>query len=150
MHSPAGDYLLFTEVFARTGGRRVSRLRGNSVLCTPRGETFILNISGDFRKPPGFTANVDGLPLYLSISQNLNFLQTNQETRLRFELAGAWQGPDLIMDDRGTLARAFNPDATLYSGDLRKRPPPGAPLRVTIHEGSRSDFDAACSAAKRR
>jgi hypothetical protein len=27
MHSPGGDYLLFTQVFARTGGRRVSRLR---------------------------------------------------------------------------------------------------------------------------
>jgi hypothetical protein len=109
VHSPAGDYLLFTQVFARTGGRRVSRLRGSAVLCTPRGQTYSLTIYGDFRKRPGLTTNVDGLPLYLSISQNLNFLQTNQDTRLRFELEGAWQGPDLVTDDRGTLPAPSTP-----------------------------------------
>jgi hypothetical protein len=149
MHSPGGDYLLFTQVFARTGGRRVSRLRGSAVLCPPRGQSYSLTIYGDFRKQPGLTANVDGLPLYLSISENLNFLQTNRDTRLRFELDGAWQGPDLVMDDRGTLARAFNPDGTLYSGEPHKRPPPGPPIPITLHEGSRSNFDATCSAIHR-
>jgi hypothetical protein len=33
-------------------------------------------------------------------------------------------------------------------GDPHKRPPAGAPLPLTLHPGSRSDFDSACAAAK--
>ena len=149
-HSSAGDYLLFTQIVTRLGGRRVSHLRGTAVLCSPRGQTYSLRILGDFRKRPDFTLDVDGIPLYLSIAENLNFLQTNQNTRLGFELDGAWHGADLVTDDRRTLARAFNPDGTLYTGDPQKRPPAGQPLQLTLREGSRSDFDAACAALKPR
>jgi hypothetical protein len=47
------------------------------------------------------------------------------------------------------MARAFNPDGTAYMGDPHKRPAAGAPVQLTLHAGSRSDFDAACAAAKR-
>jgi hypothetical protein len=148
MHSPAGDYVLFAQIVPRPGGRRVSHLRGTAFLCTPRGEIYNLQITGDFDKQPLFTSNVDGLHLYLAIQQKLNFLATNRGTRLRFQIDGAWEGPELVTTDKGSLARAFNPDATLYTADPNKRPPAGQPLSLTLKEGSRADFDSACAAIK--
>jgi hypothetical protein len=82
------------------------------------------------------------------LSEPLNFLGTNRDSRLSFSFYGAWHNPDLALDDRGSMARAFNPDGTVYVGDPHKRPAAGAPLQLTLHRGSRSDFDSACAAAK--
>ncbi|MGC2698441.1 MAG: hypothetical protein WA738_21850 [Candidatus Angelobacter sp.] len=38
--------------------------------------------------------------------------------------------------------------STLYIGNFKNRPDIRETVPVTLHEGSRSDFDAACAAAK--
>jgi hypothetical protein len=151
MHSPAGDYVVFVEMSPRPSGSRILYLPsvgGTGAVCTPRGQTFRLRLRGGFHRRLGSSRDTNGEEMSLSLSQNLNMLQTNRDTLLRFSLQGIWRNPDLVMDDRGTIARAFNPDGTLYAGDPGKRPPAGAPLQITLQEGSRSDFDSACAAAK--
>jgi hypothetical protein len=148
MHSSAGDYLVFVWMQPGRGGRsRTPSVGGSGVVCTPRGETYSLRLTGGFQQRVGL--ETDGQPMSLFLAQYLNFLGTNQDSRLKFSLYGAWHNPELVLDDRGTVARAFNPDGTLYTGDPHKRPEPGTPLQLTLHAGSRSDFNAACAAAKR-
>jgi hypothetical protein len=149
MHSPAGDYIVFVRMQpARRGSWGMpASISGSGVVCTPRGESFSLRVTGGFlRRRIGL--HTDGEPFTISLSQRLYFLQTN--SRLSLSFYGAWHHPDLILDDRGSVSRAFNPDGTLYTGDPAKRPPAGESLPLTLHPGSRSDFDAACSAAKHR
>jgi hypothetical protein len=148
-HSPAGDYIVFVHMQpARRGSWGMpASVSGSGAVCTPRGESFSLRVTGGFHNRR-IGRDTDGEPFTISLSQRLNFLQTNSDTRLRFSLQGACHNPDLVLDDRGSVARAFNSDGTLYTGDPHKRPEPGAPLQVTLHPGSRSDFDAACSTAK--
>ncbi len=146
MHTPAGDYLVFVYLQPRSSRGRSTSIGGSGAVCTPRGETFNLRLTGGFHQRVG--RDTDGQQISLFLAQNLNFLGTNQDSRLKFSLYGAWHNPDLVVDDHGTVARAFNPDGTLYTGDPHKRPGPGAPLQLTLHQGSRSDFNAACAAAR--
>jgi hypothetical protein len=150
MHSAAGDYVLFVQMFPTSGGRRNSlsgpSVRGSGIVCTPRGGRYSLRLTGNFLHNIGLDTN--GQQLYLYLSQQLNFLNTNRDTRLRISFSGAWQSLDLVLDDRGTISRAFNSDGTLYTADPRKRPAASETLQVTLHLGTRTAFDSACTAAK--
>jgi hypothetical protein len=66
------------------------------------------------------------------------------------ELHGRWQIPDLVMDDHGTLAREFMPDGTLYYGSGKKPPTSREPIRITLKEGSKSEYASACAEAQRK
>ena len=119
---PGGTYRLyvwFAPWRSRTRYRPEAAVEGYSTLCTPRGERFNLTLRGGapsrpwlhmddqpfhfrvWRRPPGggVTADLVGPP--------------------RLEFAGRWQGPNLVMDDQGSVGRAFNPDATLNPRALR-------------------------------
>jgi hypothetical protein len=151
-HSPAGDYIVFVQMQpARRGSWGMpNSISGSGAVCTPRGESFSnLRVSGGFLNRR-IGVNTDEEPFTLSLGERLNFLGTNQGSRLGFSFYGAWHNPDLVLDDRGSMARAFNPDGTIYVGDPHKRPAAGTPLQLTLHPGSRSDFDSACAAAKHR
>jgi hypothetical protein len=149
MQSPAGDYLVYVQIKpARRGSPMMpASVSGGGAVCTPRGESFSLRVSGGFLNRR-IGVNTDGEPFTLSLGERPNFLGTNQGSRLGFAFYGAWHNPDLVLDDRGSMARAFNPDGTAYTGDPHKRPAAGTPLQLTLHPGSRSDFDSACAAAK--
>jgi hypothetical protein len=152
IHAAPGDYVVFMEMFPTSSGIHTTlsgpSVKGSGMLCSPHGEKYNLRLSGGFSKK-GIGIQTDGQPFSISLSEPLNFLAANRDTRLSVGFHGAWKNPDLVLDDRGSIARYFNPDGTLYSGDPRKHPAPGQPLMLTLHEGSRSDFNAACAAAKR-
>ena len=127
-------------------------VQGSGAVCTPHGETYSgLRLTGGFANR-GIGVNTDGQPFSVGLSERLNFLGTNSRTRLSVAFHGEWHNPDLIMDERGSFRSDFNPDGTMYTGDPSKRPNHGPPIAVTIHEGRRSDFNAACVAlaAKKR
>jgi hypothetical protein len=156
MQAPEGDYVVFVRISppARQG-RTAFRLGGPSVggsgaVCSPHGEMYdSLRLTGGFlRKAIG--VNTDGEQVDLGLSQRLNFLGTNSDTRLSLGFRGAWHNPDLVLDDRGSLRRMFNVDGTFYVGDPHKRPQPGKPLPLKLQEGSRAAFEDACAAARRR
>jgi len=47
---------------------------------------------------------------------------------------GRWQNPNLVVDDGGTLTRAFLPDNTVYHGPSSRQPQPRETLSLTLHE----------------
>src|SRR6266852_8113045 len=54
MHSPAGDYLVFVQMQPRSSGRsRTPSVGGSDAVCTPRGETFRLRLTGGFQQRVG-------------------------------------------------------------------------------------------------
>ncbi len=153
VHSPDGDYVVFMRMFPRTRGRGTylsgPSVQGSGAVCSPQGETYPLRLTGGFLNRR-IGVNTDGEAMNLYLAERLNFLGTNGSTRLSVSFHGAWHNPDLVLDERGSFSSAFNPDGTLYSGDPRKRRQHGTPLPLTLREGSRGDFDAACAAARNR
>jgi hypothetical protein len=147
IHSTAGDYVLFVRLEPRTGTRGIAHVGGAGVLCTPRGQTFNLTLGGDFEKHMG--ASTEGKHVYLYLHKRGGFFySTASDSRPSLEFHGAWHNPDMVLDDHGSLSRAFKPDGTLY--DLHKGPAARETLTLTLHEGSRSEFDAACKTASGR
>jgi hypothetical protein len=149
IHASAGDYLLFVSMSPSPGTRGVAHVTGNGILCTPRGETFPLRLGADFERNMG--ASTDGKRVYMYLHKRPPVISRSAgDTRPGLEFHGAWHNPDMVLDDKGTLNREFMADGSLYNGDLHKQPGAHGPLPVTIKEGTRAEFDAACKVAKVR
>jgi hypothetical protein len=69
------------------------------------------------------------------------------DARPSLELRGHWQNPNLVMDDNGSISRAFEPDGRVYQGHDRNRPYKAEIVPVTLTGGTSSQFEAACAAA---
>ena len=69
--------------------------------------------------------------------------------RPELELRGHWSNPDLVLDDHSSLQRNFDHDARLFPNG-KNRPYLGEVSTVTLKEGGKSDFEAACAAVKTR
>lgn len=176
-NSAGGDYAVYVYFYPQS--RRYSGLRsvtGSAMLCTPRGEKFSLNLGGDFgqtgngapggrgvRTPGQNSASGSGFHLPGALGRDLNgksasFFMYNRtarhilsggNTRPDLELRGRWSNPDLLLDDHGSIARNFDHNAILFP-DGKNRPYLGEVSTITVHEGSTSDFEAACAAVKSR
>ncbi len=148
--SAAGEYVVFVQMWPTPGGRtgRPS-VTGSAELCTPRGEHFSLRLGGGMmNKHVGLDS--DGQPMHLYMYRRSWLSGSfNTERRPRLELQGRWRNPDLVMDDRGSLSRAFLPDGRLYLGPPSRQPAARETLPVTLRSGSRSDFELACEASRR-
>jgi hypothetical protein len=149
MHSntAGGDYVIRISIYPKTA-RHVgyTHVKGTAWLCTPRGEKFYLNLSGDFQKD--LRLNTDGKTAsFYMYNQGIKSLGTGQH-RPNLELQGKWKNPDLVLDDHGSIARNFASDGSLYPPKSPARPNLAEVLPVTLHEGSNSEFEAACKAVK--
>lgn len=147
LHSnSAGDYALYVSITPATGGRgtyrAVPHIRGQGLLCTPRGERYRLRVGGDFGKTSG--ADLQGKTAYLYA---YNYSVFSGSTRPSLEFHGKWNNPDLVLDDHGSLTRSFDPGGVLVTNS-HMRPYIQEVVPLTLHEGSRVDFDAACAALK--
>jgi hypothetical protein len=71
--------------------------------------------------------------------------ERNSNSKLFFLLYGWWQGTELVLEDRGTLAHFFKISAE-NSSPLR---PPGTPknAQITLHYGEKDQFEALCPLA---
>jgi hypothetical protein len=147
--STAGDFVLLLSMVpgtpARHGGPQV---KGNAVLCTQRGEKYDLTISGEFENH--FGLDFQGKKVWLGMSSS-SFAARNfgGDRRPKLHLQGKWDNPNLVMDDWGSLSHAFEPDGSLYKGDFKNRPNSRETVPITLNEGSKTDFEAACKAVKR-
>ncbi|MGZ4845774.1 MAG: hypothetical protein ACXV75_13785 [Candidatus Angelobacter sp.] len=144
MHSKlAGDYALFVNFSPKTGrGLGLTHVSGNAYLCTPRGEKFNLRLGGDFEKHSGI--DLQGKSAYLYMN---NYTVLSSSTAPSLEFRGRWNNPDLVLDDGGSLTRAFDPGGKLVT-NRHMRPYVQEVVPLTLHEGSRADFNAACAALK--
>lgn len=144
MHSKlAGDYALFVTFTPKTGrSLGLTHVSGNAVICTPRGEQYKLRLGGDFGKPSG--TDLQGRSAYLYMN---NYTVFSSSTAPSLEFRGKWNNPDLVLDDHGSIIRAFDPGGTLVTNH-HMRPYVQEVVPLTLHEGSRADFQAACAALK--
>jgi hypothetical protein len=149
IHSPAeGDYLVYVYLYPTPARRPGSGTGGVSVtgsgeVCSPRGVVTKLTLGGGMDR--GVWSDADGrrIHLYLHRRDIFNY-SFNTDRRPRFDLYGEWHYPLLEADDRGTVSQAFNADGSVNLGrDARVR----WTSHVTLHEGSHSEFAAACGAA---
>jgi uncharacterized membrane protein YqaE (UPF0057 family) len=156
IHAPEGDYVVLMLLTAprryRGSGMYLSgpSIGGSGAVCSPHGELYdSLRVSGTFVRK-GIGTNTDGEPVSLGLAQRLNFLGSNGSTRLDLSFRGAWKNPDLVLEDTGSIERVFLPNGERYqSGGAQKRRASPESLKLTLHEGSRSEFKAACAMAAR-
>jgi hypothetical protein len=145
IHSAAGgNYYLFVNFTPTTPGYHKSPLGGTGYLCTPRGEKFRLHFGGDMPRSHG--ADLRGVPIHLYLFNWPLFAQLSADRRPSFDLYGTFGNSELIMDDRGSLARAFRPDGTL-AGPRDHRPWTQPSSRVRLEEDSSLHFNPSCPAA---
>jgi hypothetical protein len=150
MHSntAGGDYVIRISIYPKTA-RHVgyTHVRGSAWLCTPRGESFYMNLSGDFQKD--LRLNTDGKTASFSMYNYGIKSKFTADHRPRLALQGKWKNPDLVLDDQGSIARNFTADGSLYPPKSPARPNMAEVLPVTLHEGSNSDFETACKAVEK-
>jgi hypothetical protein len=113
MHSSAagGNYFLLVRFEPTVPGYRKSPITGNAFLCTPKGEKFRLRFGGGM--PSSHGTDLRGVPIHLYF-YGWPGLQLSPDRRPSFDLYGTFGDSELIMEDRGSLARAFRSDGTLY------------------------------------
>jgi hypothetical protein len=147
-NTAGGDYVIRISIYPKTA-RHVgyTHVRGSAWLCTPRGESFYMNLSGDFQKD--LRLNTDGKTATFSMYNYGIKSKFTADHRPRLALQGKWKNPDLVLDDQGSIARNFAADGSLYPPKSPARPNTAEVLPVTLREGSNSDFEAACKAVEK-
>jgi hypothetical protein len=148
LHAHSGDYVLSIWMAPAPAGRtfNLPHFRGYGYLCTPRGERYVLRLSADMQQHPGIDTN--GLAMDIDMYQRRWNYSWTLEGRPRLALRGRWRNPDLVMDDRGSLSRAFLPDGTVYLGPVRNQPLARETLTIVLHQTPWSAWFEDCRAGK--
>jgi len=146
LHAKSGDFPVFIYMYPAPGGRLgYPSVSGTATVCTPRGERHQLQLAGGFlTKHIGL--RTDGQPMSIHLHYRPRWSGFNLERRPRLEFRGTWHDPDLVMDDEGSLASAFQTDGHAYLGPERNQPSRGEKLPITFSPGDRADSNAACRA----
>jgi hypothetical protein len=152
MHSKnAGDYFLYVEIYPQTRNMQTTFphtfVTGKGHLCTPKGQRFDLNLSGEM--PPHIYLNTVGQPIRVGMYNWREVLPLGQQSRPSFSLWGRWGAGEIVADDRNTLSQAFMPDATLRPNGSHVLSSETEDVRITLHEGSYSNWESACGTAKK-
>lgn len=147
MHSKtSGDYAIYITISPSFGrGHSYTDITGKGALCTQRGDFYRLSMAGSFEEGSGADLQGRTATIY---PHNYNPKHTGHNDP-SLEFRGKWNNPDLLLDDQGSIDRAFDSDGSLAKtnqvhSDKQER------VLLTLHEGSRSDFDTACAALQKR
>jgi hypothetical protein len=144
-HSTTGaTYGLFIEVSPDMphSGRHTavgprSNLRGAAKICTPQGDVYPLTVSGSLKKA---WLDVEGKPVTFYFHS-----LKNADPKLNFELLGAWQGQELVLDDRGNMAMSFASDGRA-KGYLKGTNSPAEVTSGKLHYATENEFNSVCEA----
>ncbi|MCU1249636.1 MAG: hypothetical protein JWQ49_2665 [Edaphobacter sp.] len=114
------------------GLRPTGGIQGNALLCTSRGVTQYLNLSGTIY---GGWRSTDGALMEFRLLERRTahdaFAGGNK--RGYFDLFGYWHGPQLRMDDRGEWSKKIRSGLRVEHAS------------VSLEWGGKADFDAACA-----
>lgn len=150
-HTKNGDYLVWVQFEPTPRGSGMyleSNLTGQAYVCTPRGERLPMHLGGGMPRHLHLSTNGESIHLYMDYWP----LWTGEfinDHRPNLQFRGHWQNPNIVMDDHGSIANAFEPDGTVYRGHSPTRPYSTVGVPITLVEGPRSDFDRACAAMRR-
>lgn len=112
-------YLGFYPAIRRKAAVAVATVRGWGWVCAPAGQAYPVTVRGGTEAPVGRDANAVAFDLYTDGDKALAGIVASGPPPPRLDFTGRFEGPDLVMDDRGTLATAF-----LADGSLNPRPGP--------------------------
>ena len=146
-NSGGGDYVLYVWFWPDHGKlRQLVYVQGRALVCTPRGERFNLTLGGTFAKPDGGWRGSDlngKTASFYMFNRTAKHIFSGASPRPELKLRGKWNNPDLVLDDDSSIQRNFDHDARL-NPDGKNRPYLGEVSPVMLHEGNKSDFEAAC------
>jgi hypothetical protein len=137
------SYGLFLEVNLYMRPRRhstttgIKNLTGSARLCTPQGDTDPLTVSGYIKQ---VWLDVDRKPVTLYFRS-----PKDAQPELSFELLGSWQGQELVLEDRGSMAMSFAPDGR-RKGYLKGANSPKENTTGRLHYATESEFSSLCGA----
>ena len=141
-----GDYFLWVYFEPTIPGYRKSPLKGTAYLCSPKGGKYRLHFGGLMPRQHG--NDLRGVPIHLYL-YNWPLLATfTGSRRPSFDLYGTFGDARMIVDDHGSLARAFGPDGTLFGQNDRNRPWNQPSSQVTLKEDSSWRFHGCPAAPK--
>jgi hypothetical protein len=144
MHSSYdADYGLYLDIYysdpgRQRGGVQPSNLNGSAMLCGPKLQAHKYSLSGTVYSA---WLSADGKRTVLHLYSPKN------GQKLDFSLEGAWDGQQLVMNDRGSLAAGFNQDGSPRGVGVGMYGPKEK-ADVTLEYGSQSDFEALCRNVK--
>jgi hypothetical protein len=111
-----------------------TNLIGTATVCTPQKNRYDLDVTGSV--DAWWAQNGKNVILYLRTERDSN-------PKLYFLLYGSWRGPELVLEDRGTLANSFNPDGTARIAP-QTHPHAAKNSEIILQHGDKSVLDAAC------
>ncbi len=134
-NASSGTYVVYVSMAPQPGGGllHLPYWRGWASLCTPRGETYRLRLSAEMFEHPGTDTNGQRMRIDM-YNRTMSYVFSQGESRPRLEFRGRWENPNLVMNDGGTLSRAFLPDGSLYLGPTRNQPKARETVAITFHE----------------
>lgn len=150
LHAKSGDYGLWVQFEPTPHGSKMylsTNLTGTAQVCTPRGENIHLHLGGGMRKH--LNLSTDGEPVYLYVYYwpwNANFIADHNPS---LDLRGNWHNPNLVMDDQGSIAKAFQPDVTVRHGSKSRHDYTPEVVPITLSRGSYGEFEKACASLRK-
>lgn len=137
MHASTGaDYVVWMNIgpmaMASRKSGRGDNFQGTAIVCTPQGTAITMDVFGHAN---GWL-QAGGMKMLVSTQRGVR-------PTLAFRLTGAWNGPDLVLYDGGTLASSFRADGSPkgFAQGLRA---PQENAQLTLRYGKQIDFEALC------
>jgi hypothetical protein len=138
MHASTGqNYMLWLNigpmaVASRKSGRR-DNFQGTATLCTPGGQRITLDVFGKVDA----WLDAGGKPMTMRLAT-----QRGIRPVASFRLEGQWEGQELELSDKGSMADSFRSDGTAkgYAEGLRA---PVEHAEITLRYAKKGEFEAA-------
>ncbi len=148
-HTRSGDYVFYVLIYPETRDMKTylhTNLTGTANVCTPRGEDIFLVLGGGMGRHLNVSTNGEEIGLYVHRRSYSGVSLQAAPPRLEFQ--GHWRNPNLVVDDQGTIAKAFLPDGSVGPGNRTHSNVPEV-VPITFSAGSVSDYKAACKAVQK-
>src|SRR5260221_5735347 len=100
-NSAGGDYAIYVWFWPDSGRLRgLTYVKGNAMLCTPRGERFNLTLGGNFERPAGLDLNGKTTSFYM-YNRTVKHILSGGKARPELDRRGRGSKPDLAPDGPG-------------------------------------------------
>jgi hypothetical protein len=138
-----GDYTMWIqfELAQATRRGRGPTLTGSGVLCSPRGENVPLHIWANALRSHG--TDLTDVPLHVQMNAWMPLALPGADRSPHLDFYGTFGDDVLILEDRGSVGRAFTPDGTVRES-AAKAPPGAENSRVTFEKSALSRLPDWC------
>ena len=109
-------------------------LTGTAKICTPQGEVYSMTVDGYLRA--WLDADKKPITFYLRSLKDA-------QPKLRMDLYGSWQGQELVVDDKGSMAMSFAADGNA-KGYLIGTNAPSEETAGKLQYAAESEFASVC------